>query len=36
MVLKELCGELDRSYESLRDRIKRYLNRLTPSGKKEI
>ena len=35
-VLNELAKELDRSYESLRDRIKRYLGRLSSNGKKEI
>ena len=34
--LNELAKELNRSYESLRDRVKRYLGRLSSNGKKEV
>lgn len=27
---------MDRSFESVRDRIKRYINRLSPNDKKEV
>lgn len=27
---------MDRSFESIRDRIKRYINRLSPNDKKEV
>lgn len=36
VVLNELVQELDRSYESLRDRVKRYIGRLSSNGKKEV
>ena len=35
-VLNELAEELNRTHESLRDRIKRYLGRLSSNGKKEV
>lgn len=36
VVLNELSKELDRTYESLRDRVKRYIGRLSSNGKKEV
>ena len=35
-VLNELVKELNRSYESLRDRIKRYIGRLSSNSKREV
>jgi hypothetical protein len=35
-VLKELSQELNRSYESLRDRVKRYIGRLSSNNKKQV
>ena len=35
-ITNEICKTIDRSFESVRDRIKRYINRLSPNDKREV